>query len=135
VEGDWRPIYEVLVPSRLGAKRQELIRWGVNETYDLNPHLEEAVDTLTRTLLVTPSRPEEPQSGSGEAECGGVEEDPSATAPLPPLPLAGEPQGSVEAQEGASPSGRAGPGDNEPPERARPESASAANRQLKLDLE
>ncbi|MFZ0788721.1 MAG: UvrD-helicase domain-containing protein, partial [Chromatiaceae bacterium] len=51
VEGDWRPIYEVLVPSRLGAKRRELIRWGANEAYDLNPYLEEAVDTLTRTLL------------------------------------------------------------------------------------
>jgi hypothetical protein len=103
VDGEWRPIYQVLVPARLGAKRRDLIRWGANEVYDPNPYMEDAVDTLTRTLLVTQSRPEGPQSGSGEAEGRGVEEAASATAPQSPAPLAGEPQGSVDAREETSP--------------------------------
>jgi hypothetical protein len=68
VDGEWRPIYQVLVPARLGAKRRELIRWGANEVYDPNVRMDEAIDALTRLLLMTPARTESAPSEGGEGE-------------------------------------------------------------------
>ncbi len=51
---DWRPLYELLVPARLAAKRMPVYRWSDNDVYDPNIHMDSAIDHLTRVLLAPP---------------------------------------------------------------------------------
>jgi hypothetical protein len=88
---EWRPIYEILVPERLAARRRDQVQWGRGESYDPNPKLEQAIDRLKEML---PMRPEDQEAelqalmepiralqraSAGLKECPG--EDPQGPAP------------------------------------------------------
>ncbi|MFB1487806.1 MULTISPECIES: UvrD-helicase domain-containing protein [unclassified Thiocapsa] len=49
VEGEWRKIYEVLAPQRLGAQLRDPIRWG-QHVWDPNAEAERAVTMLCEQL-------------------------------------------------------------------------------------
>ncbi len=61
VGGEWRPIYELLVPARLAPKRREIVRWGQGESYDPNPRLEKVIDRLVGFLVSLSQEQEEPR--------------------------------------------------------------------------
>lgn len=132
VEGEWRPIYQVLVPSRLGAKRRDLIQWGPNEVYDPNVHFEQAIETLTRILLAPPP----PAAGSDSPPSG--DQDRNAPEALGTgQPMAPPVRRALEEDGGATDPGSEDPGTRGvigvAPDRSRRDSGSA--RQLKLDLD
>jgi len=54
VGGDWRPLYDLLVPARLAPKRREVVEWMPGERYDPNPDLQRSIDRLTAFLLEPP---------------------------------------------------------------------------------
>ena len=56
VEGEWRDIYDLLVPDRLGATLQTLEPW-MGRTYDPNTYREQAIDRL-RNLIKSLARGE-----------------------------------------------------------------------------
>jgi hypothetical protein len=123
----------VLVPSRLGAKRRELIRWGPNEVYDPNVRFKQAIETLTRILVAAPQPAEGADAASGgNQDPGGVEASDTghARAPAPPVAEAGKEEGRPMDEGGEDPRARqVGNGVD------RPRPGRGPARQLKLDLE
>jgi hypothetical protein len=51
VGNDWRPIYDLLVPERLAAKRQGRFEWSGGRVWDPNPRLDPAIEVLKGLLL------------------------------------------------------------------------------------
>lgn len=58
VEGEWRKIYDLLVPERLAAHHREPFHWG-GQVFDGNPAMQEAIDKL-RAMLARLARGEAP---------------------------------------------------------------------------
>lgn len=62
VEGEWRPIYELLQPQRLGAQWRDPVRWG-SYVYDPNSDAEQRL-TLLRSDLAALSEGRRPAARS-----------------------------------------------------------------------
>ncbi len=66
IEGEWRRIYEVLSPERLGAQLRDPLRWGQHIVHDPNAAAEQALDSLRAQLqaLSDGQTPAESSAGS-----------------------------------------------------------------------
>jgi hypothetical protein len=49
IEGEWRRIFDVLSPQRLGAQLRDPLRWG-DHLFDLNASAEQSLDSLRAHL-------------------------------------------------------------------------------------